>query len=396
MTPTLELNEPFEPAEYEARIARLHAAMDREGLDAVFLHAQESMFYLYNYDQLGYWIYQTVVVPRRGAAVALVRISDLYLAQQSPNLGEVRTWADDSDDDPTAMAVAILAEHGPVAGTRVGVETRTAALKPASHASLLRHLEAAGATPLDASDTIADLRLVKSAAEIARMRKAGEVYDLTNEAIFAAMGPGVRECDAAAAGYQAMLGAGGVNSAISLLVVAGPNTLSFTHYAATRRVMKRGEPATVELGGCWDRYHAVGCHSLMVGEADAAAERLHADIRTTINAGRAVIGPGVPTAAIAHAMLPTIKGRTKEELGGSHFGYGIGIGFPGDGWVDNLRIKTTDPHSLEPGMVFFLLHAGLSDDQALFFLCGEPILITKDGFEDLSRLERDTLRVVGS
>lgn len=242
---------------------------------------------------------------------------------------------------------------------------------------------------------MADLRLVKSPAEIAYMRKAGEIFDLTNQAVFDAMAPGVRECDAAAAGFHAMYSAGASNSANTILVSTGPNTMAVTHYGATRRVMQKGDPATVELGAPWNRYHAVGCFGLAVGAATAAQRTLYAEVRRTLDAGRAAIGPGVPTAEVARAMLGTVRGRTKEDLGGVHFGYGIGIGFPGDGWVDNLRIKTTDPHVLAPGMIFFLLHAALSGDEELFYLCGDPILVTEDGFEDLSKLDRAELRVVG-
>ena len=395
MAPKLELNDPFPIAEYEDRVARLHAAMDQEGLDAVLIHAQESMFYLYNYDQLGYWIYQTVVVPRRGEPVALVRIADLYLARQSVLIKDVRTWADDSEKDPAEIAVDILAESGTLSGRRVGLETRTAALKPAFYDSLKRRLESTGAVPVEASDLIIGLRLVKSPAEVECMRKGGEIYDLTSRAIFDAMQPGVRECDAAVAGYQAMLTAGSVHCAMPLLVVAGPNTMTITHYAYSRRVMERGDPATIELGGCWNRYHAVGCVSAAVGDSTATQRQLYAKIRRTVDAGRAVIGPGVPTAEVARAMLATIDGKTRGELEGVHFGYGIGIGFQGDGWVDNLRIKTTDKHVLEPGMTFFVLHTAFSDDEDLFYLDGEPILVTEDGFEDLSKLSHDELRVVG-
>ncbi len=396
MTPQLEINDPFPLAEYEGRVARLHAAMDAAGLDAAMLHAQESMYYLYNYDQIGYWIYQTVIVPRRGEPVALVRISDAYLAAQSPIIREVRTWADDSQAEPAEIAAGILSELGLMAGTRIGVETHTAGLKPRHHDRLRQAIEAGGGTVVEATDLVADLRLVKSPAEIGYMRKAGEIFDSTNEAIFDAMAPGVRECDAAAAGFHAMYTAGASNSANTILVSSGPNTMAFTHYGASRRVMQKGDPATIELGASWNRYHAVGCFGVAVGEATAAQRALYAEVRRTLDAGRAAIGPGVPTAEVARAMLGTVRGRTKEELGGVHFGYGIGIGFPGDGWVDNLRIKTTDPHLLAPGTVFFLLHAALSGDEDLFYLCGDPILVTEDGFEDLSKIERAELRVVGA
>ncbi|MGH6952994.1 MAG: aminopeptidase P family N-terminal domain-containing protein, partial [Alphaproteobacteria bacterium] len=109
MAARMQLSDPFEPAEYRTRLERFHAEMERRGLDAMLLYAQESLYYLYGYDQIGYWVYQAYVVPRRGEPTALVRIVDKDLVANSALVRDIRTWADDSDDDPATMTARILA-----------------------------------------------------------------------------------------------------------------------------------------------------------------------------------------------------------------------------------------------------------------------------------------------
>ncbi len=53
---------PFKNGEYKHRIDTVRARMSKENLDILLLYHQESMFYLFGYDQLGYWVYQTAIV----------------------------------------------------------------------------------------------------------------------------------------------------------------------------------------------------------------------------------------------------------------------------------------------------------------------------------------------
>ena len=60
---------------------------------------------------------------------------------------------------------------------------------------------------------------------------------------------------------------------------------------------------------------------------------------------------------------------------GQHVGYGIGLGYPPT-WIDNLRIKETDPHVLQEGMTF-LFHAGLlAPEGDVYVALGDPVLVT--------------------
>jgi len=161
----------FTGAEFEDRMARTRAEMDRRGLDVMLLFAPESQYWLTGYDTFGYCFFQCLVVSDR-APVLLTRSADLRQAQLTSTIRDIRIWRDRAGADPTEDLAALLAELG-LAGKRIGWETRTQGLVHLHGARLAARLPGL----VEASDLMGQLRLVKSAAEIAYVRKAAELSD---------------------------------------------------------------------------------------------------------------------------------------------------------------------------------------------------------------------------
>jgi Xaa-Pro dipeptidase len=110
-------------------------------------------------------------------------------------------------------------------------------------------------------------------------------------------------------------------------------------------------------------------------------------IREATDAGLALLKPGVPTREVAR-QVHEVMAKHGYSRRGQHVGYGIGLGYPPT-WIDNLRIKETDEHVLEPGMTF-LFHSGLlAPDASVYVALGDPVLITDTGVERLTALDRD-------
>ncbi|HZS34169.1 MAG TPA: Xaa-Pro peptidase family protein [Methylomirabilota bacterium] len=382
---------PFERAEYAARLRRTRAAMRAAGLDALLVFHQEHMFYLAGYDQIGYWVYQVLIVPADDAPMtAIVRKVDEPLVRDGGIVDDVRVWLDDTSRDPAQQTADVLAERGLLGGRRLGIERKSHALLPYYH-DLLRDA-LAGAELVDASDLITELRLVKSPAEVAYMRQAGAVMDAGVEAAWAALRPGVRECDVHAAVAAAMYRAGGEHPSVAPPMGTGPRTLTQTHGAATTREVRAGDPFLLEVGGCVRRYHAVCMRTASVGPPGERMRSIHAALRAATDAGLAAVRPGVATADVARAVHGELA-RHGYSRRGQHVGYGIGLGYPPT-WIDSLRIKETDGHVLREGMTF-LLHSGVrAPGEALYVALGDPVLVTATGAERLTRLSRD-LPVIG-
>jgi Xaa-Pro dipeptidase len=114
---------------------------------------------------------------------------------------------------------------------------------------------------------------------------------------------------------------------------------------------------------------------------------MHDAIRAATDAGLVAIKPGVPTADVARVVHDGLA-RHGYSRRGQHVGYGIGLGYPPT-WIDNLRIKETDPHLLREGMTF-LFHAGLlAPEGDVYVALGDPVLVTATGHERLTRLPRE-------
>jgi Xaa-Pro dipeptidase len=380
------MSAPFERAEYAARLRRTRDAMRAAGLDVLLVFHQEHMFYLAGYDQIGYWVYQVLIVPAAEAPMtALVRKVDELLVREGGIVDDVRVWLDDATRDPAQQTADLLAEGGLLRGARIGIERKSHALLP-HYYDLLRGA-LAEAELVDASDLVTELRLIKSPTEIACMRRAGEVMDAGVEAAWEALRPGTRECDIHAAVVASMYRAGGEHPAVAPPMGTGPRTLTQTHGAATTRAVQAGDPFLLEVGGCYRRYHAVCMRTASLGAPVPRMRSMHDAIREATDAGLAAIKPGARTADVARLVHEALAERGYSRRG-QHVGYGIGLGYPPT-WIDNLRIKETDPHVLQAGMTF-LFHAGLlAPEGALYVALGDPILVTAGGYERLTGLSRE-------
>jgi Xaa-Pro dipeptidase len=376
----------FERSEYEARLRRTRVAMRAAGLDVLLVFHQEHMFYLAGYDQIGYWVYQVLIVPADDEPMtAVVRKVDELLVRDGGIVTDVRVWLDDATRDPAQQTAEILAERGLLTGKRIGIERKSHALLPYYYDLLRDALR--GGELVDASDLITELRLLKSPAEVACMRRAGEVMDAGVHAAWEALRPGVRECDVHAAVAAAMYRAGGEHPSVAPPMGAGPRTLTQTHGAATTREVRAGDPFLLEVGGCYRRYHAVCMRTASLGPPGDRMRSMYDAIRAATDAGMAAIRPGARTADVARLVHEGMA-RHGYSRRGQHVGYGIGLGYPPT-WIDNLRIKETDTHILAEGMTF-LFHSGLlAPEGDVYVALGDPVLVTATGHERLTRLTRE-------
>ncbi len=106
--------------------------MREAGLDVLLVFHQEHMFYLAGYDQIGYWVYQVLVVPAADQPMtAIVRKVDELLVREGGIVDDVRVWLDDATRDPAQQTADVLRERGPArAAAASGIERKSHALLP--------------------------------------------------------------------------------------------------------------------------------------------------------------------------------------------------------------------------------------------------------------------------
>ena len=181
----------FSEEELNQRRQRTCALMIEQDLDGLLIFRQESMFYLTGYDTFGYVFFQCLYLGADGAMTLLTRAPDLRQARHTSVIEDIRVWVDGPDVSPAMELKGILEGHG-LKGKRLGVEWESYGLTARNGQRLSAALEGFCALE-DASELVSRLRVIKSPAEIAYVRRAAELADDALDAAIELAEPGAFE-----------------------------------------------------------------------------------------------------------------------------------------------------------------------------------------------------------
>ena len=371
----------FTREELTARRARAIAELERRGLSALLMFRQESMYYLTGYDTFGYVFFQCLVLNADGRMTLLTRSPDLRQARHTSVVDDIRIWVDRDGANPALELREILREHG-LAGKRLGAEFEAYGLTHANG----RRLEAAldGFCALeDVSDLVSRLRVVKSPAELAYVRKAAELADAALDAAHATIGPGAFEGDVLAAMHGAIYRGGGDDPANEFIIGSGTDAL-LCRYFTGRRKLDAQDQITLEFAGAYRHYHSCLMRTIPVGRVRDEQRAMHAVCLDAMAAAQAALKPGEPIGRVfdAYARVCDRAGMQAHRLNAC--GYSLGTTYAPN-WMDWPMFYAGNPVIAEPNMVFFL-HMILMDSARGLAMCpGYTALVTADGCEILSK-----------
>jgi Xaa-Pro dipeptidase len=374
----------FEYTELDGRLARARESLRHEKLDAILLFAQESHYYLTGFDTSGFVFFQCAVLTAGADPVTLLtRKPDLEQARRTSTIEDIRLWYDREGADPSIELKAIL-EEKKLRGARVGIELRTFGLTADKYELVRQRLEG-WCELVDASHVVRGLRLVKSPAEIAYVRRAAELADKSLEAMLAASTPGAFEGDIAAAGSGPILAGGGDPPPSGPVLGSGDRAL-LVRSATGFRHLDPVDQLTMEFAASYRRYSACLMRTIAVGKGNDTQRAMFEVTRDALAAMTAAAKPGRPIGEIDDAHR-----RVYDEAGYGHArmaacGYSLGALYRPT-WMDvPPMLYSGNPLPAVPGMVLFL-HAILVDaPKNLAMSLGHTIVITDTGADVLSRL----------
>jgi len=380
----------FSNNEFQSRITRTRTAMKKQGLDAMLLFAPESHYWLTGYDTFGFCFFQCMILPMKGEPVLLTRSADLRQAEFTSILNEIHVWKDREGANGADDLRGLLKDMGLFAGKRLGVELDTQGLT-AKNWRMVKGALVNGRKKrpelVDASSLITDLRLIKSDAEIAYVRKAAELSDLALDAAIAMTGPGVDEGAILAAMQGEIFARGGDYAGNEFIIGSGEGALLCRYYSG-RRVLESVDQLTLEWSGAWRRYHAPMMNTLIIGKPKPAHLRMRIACIEALEACEAALKPGNTLGNVfdEHARILDEHGLRQHRLNAC--GYSVGSRFT-PCWMDSQMFFEGAETVIEPNMTFFL-HMILMDSETSTAQClGRTSLVTKDGSESLSRAGLD-------
>jgi Xaa-Pro dipeptidase len=371
----------FTENELAERRRRTCEGMADDGLDGLLIFRQESMFYLTGYDTFGYVFFQCLYLGADGTMTLLTRAPDLRQARHTSVIDDVRVWVDHPDTQPAADLRAILEEHG-CSGKRLGVEWESYGLTARNGMRLSHALE--GFCDLaDASEMISKLRLVKSPAEIAFVRRAAELADDAYDAAVELTGPGAFDGDILAAMQGAVFKGGGDYPGNEFVVGSGDDAL-LCRYFSGRRDIDPQDQLTLEWAGAYRHYHAAMMRTFVVGQVPDRQRQLYDACREALAAVEDAVRPGntFGEAFDAHARVVDAVGLSEHRLNAC--GYSLGTTFAPN-WMDWPMLHHANPVEFQPDMVVFC-HMIIFDSHAgLGMSLGETVRVTDGACERLSR-----------
>jgi Xaa-Pro dipeptidase len=321
----------FERSEFDARIAKARVAMQREGLDALLLFAQESTYYLTGYDTTGFVFFQCAVMTANDEPITLLtRRPDLEQARRTSTVEDIRLWYDAPGMDPSRELLEILEEKG-LKGMRVGIEMRTFGLT-ANNYELVRQRLEGWCTLVDASNLVRSLRVIKSPAEIVYVRRSAELADQSLLAMLDASGPGVFEGKIAAAGSLPVFEGGGDPPPSGPVLGSGDRAL-LVRSATGFRHLDPVDQLTMEFAASFRHYCVCLMRTIAIGRANPQQERMFGVTLDSIHAmtDAARVGNTIGAIDDAHRAVFDHGGFGHARM--SACGYSLGATYR-PSWMD--------------------------------------------------------------
>lgn len=356
-------------------IARLQSVARERGWQALLLLSPENVAYATGFvvpsQPLMRWRHAVCLVPATGEpSLTVVDMETTTVRDHLPSV-EVTTY-NEFTDDPMQTLAATLDRRG-LAAASLGVELEY--LPAADFARLQDFLPGAHWAGCDRA--VAQARIIKTPAEVERLRALSRLTDATIYEALTSIRAGMTEMDIAGRLTRGIFERGADN--FKLMIVATGERSGYPNVGPTDRVLEAGDLIRTEIFGMQDGYHAGVCRTAVVGEPSNEQRRIWSIL---IKCRDLVLGEIRPGASAAH--IYRLFSDYFAEVGFppiSFVGHGIGVHLHEDPYIGRYGDAT-----LEAGMVLGIEPLLYSPGMGL--QNKDMVLVTDDGCELLSNVTR--------
>jgi Xaa-Pro aminopeptidase len=326
---------------------------------------------------------QFVLVPLVGQVTPLVSHARAIPFRESSWVPDLRTY-DGLGTDVVRTALAdLVQEAAPRArtlGLELGYEQRLG-MSVADYEALRARFP--DRQFVDASRLLWELRMVKSAAELARLQRAVEITDQAFAAVLPTLRPGLTEREITGRLQAEMASRGASTSWI--LIQSG--TYDRGGLVPRDRPVQAGEMVWVDMGANVLGYWADFCRAAVLGPPTARQRQRQADIAEITRLGIEAVRPGVPVADVARLCAREMgRRRLPFNTWGVRYGHGLGLQV-----TEPPHVAEYDDTVIVPGMTL-TLEPGTCTVEGRFQI-EENLAVTASGVRYLSQSPRDLVEV---
>lgn len=381
----------FDIPEYRSRLERIWRQMQQREIDVLVLSDPCNLYYSTGYDAWSFYVPQVVLLPLGSdRPIWIGREMDARGAQLTTFLEaeDIDPYADSfvqsASSHPMSHVASILRNRG-WSRARIGVELGSYYFGARSWDVLRAELPEA--RWVDASLLVNWVRVVKSDVELGYMKDAARIVERAMRVSLETIRPGVRQCDAAAAIYHALISGTtqfGGQYASSPPLMPSAERVDTPHLSWTSEPYRSGTLTNLELVAARHRYHTPLARSIHLGPAPDNARVLEAALVDGIAAVLENLRPGM-TAAEVEALWQGSAARHGVRKR-ARCGYSIGIAYPPTFGEQTISLRPGDDAVLEPNMTLHLMPAIWHEGASMVIT--EPFVVTQSGCEPLCDFER--------
>jgi Xaa-Pro aminopeptidase len=385
---------PFSVEEYRDRARRVRARMREREVDVLFVTSPANLCYLTGFESIWY--------PPRAPVGVVVAADDERIVfcdyERHETLARETAHYDDAVFYGYENVLDTIAEtfraRGWLEGA-IGLERWS----PAPGAPLLdelgSRLAGLGGRIVSGDWVVDRVRLVKSPAEIDRVRRAGAIVDAAFDDLVEHVRPGQTELEIAARLDAVMAEQGGERAAIQTMVSAGRGVWCRTHAPPSRRPVEAGDVMYVDACGVVNRYHADVCRTFAIGRDHPEARAILDVTSASVEEVRRAVKAGDPLDVAQRVAEEFVFSRFPREQVWWVGGYALGIAMSPN-WVGHTYLSNDafEQFTWEPGYLTNYENVLFDRDAGFTASYMETLLMTETGIEPLSTRPR-TLTVVG-
>ncbi len=369
----------FTAAEFEVRLARLKARLAEADVAVALFDEIEAMTWVSGFgSSANRW--RCVAIPMTTEPFFLIRALDASVCRQRSWIEDVPTYRD--WEDPMPVLARSLAARG-LEAARIGLDFESYGMSVRRFAAMQAALPRARF--VDIGPVIAELRLIKSPAEIELLRRAARIADQALLDAAAVCRPGGRQREAAKVAQMTFVDMGGDPYR------PGPITAGrgwdFLHGHLGDAPLAEGDVVHIELTPRIHGYSARVMRCVVLGEPEPERQRAAAILAELQDRQIAAMKPGAVASEVDAILRDGVIRSGLRDSYDNITGYTLGLyGDAGPRTSDFTRILHPGADwVMEPGMAF---HIYASAGGAAL---SESVLVTEAGPELLTGLPRGLL-----
>jgi Xaa-Pro aminopeptidase len=241
---------------------------------------------------------------------------------------------------------------------------------------------------VDSTALVHRLRIIKSASEITKIKKAAQIADAAFAYLVDNMKPGLKEYELIAMTEYKIRQACGEDN---FQLLASSKGESRAMHPPASKTLNPGDLFLTEISPQFDGYYAQVCRTVVIGEISPERQKAHDILYRAQRRGIEKVRPGMTASELAKIQNDVFReeGFSKYVTEKYTRGRGHGIGL----YIDEEPLLAEgNDYELQEGMVL-MIHPNTYLPLSGYIVLGDPVQVTAEGGKRLNNSEQELISI---